>query len=312
MKLLIAICTASLSLAACAGVAQDDGHFQSGPRPADRSSPFPDDKWVGESGTDTRCGDKALSLAPTAHEGFHPNPDDPITVDFVEFDRSPRRRGFNPVPGLERMPFGSSMFGPWDVGGTGPDDPFAGRSGKILSGTSLRTALHRLVLGTRLQVVFEGTLDLKLAVDVRSPSSEEEAIEILKSICKANGLDFIQDDNVIIIKKRPIDEMPANVVAVEDGRFNVLFENHGFVSAILETANVSRAQVFVPSELSRPLGAPQPRYNTNQTINLNLKNATPEEILRELARLGGMEIEVIALENAAPGFEWGYKFSYKQ
>ncbi|MCB9894852.1 MAG: hypothetical protein H6839_10405 [Planctomycetes bacterium] len=291
MKLLIAGCAvAALNLAACASA-------------PDVAGPDYD--------SSARFADVARTSPLASNEEFSPRPGEPITVDFLEKRLPP---GFNPVKGLERMPFGRGMFGPWDVGGTGPNDTGAPGRFRTLSdvehetlGEKLGWVLAPVLRGTGLQVIFEDdTSDVRVHAAAQVPAdgfTRAEALSIVRSICDDADLDCIVGENVVLIRKRPPHIVPGSI----DGLFDVAFTQVALVDAILETANVTHQQVFVPAILSQPT-----KRDATKKVSLTATGVTPDYILRELARLGDMDIEVIALEDAAPGFEQGYMFKYKK
>lgn len=108
-------------------------------------------------------------------------------------------RGFNPVPGLERMPFGYSAFGAWDVGGTGPDDP-ASRPAERFVSRDLHTVVHYISLRSGLRVIVEAIPNLKLSVGIPKPSNRAEALAVLRAICQAHQLQYVEDGEYIILK----------------------------------------------------------------------------------------------------------------
>ncbi|MCB9894773.1 MAG: type II secretion system protein GspD [Planctomycetes bacterium] len=184
----------------------------------------------------------------------------------------------------------------------------------------LHTVMHYIALRSGLQIIVEGQVDVKLTVMFRDVDPKSA----IQSICKANKLDYIEDGQVIIIKRRPQEEALANVVNGEiEGRFNVNFESHELVTAILEVANVTHAQVFVPATLSqKETKTPQTPDDQDKgtevvtkvqsrKISMYMREAKPEQILRRLAELGDMEIEPITLDDSAPGQDQGFRFAYK-
>lgn len=296
MKPLLAT-VAMLLLAACASAPEpthpdanslSDGRFTSGPRG--------DEPQVGDG---PRVGHAMLESAP--------DPDEPITIDFVSKGVRP---GYNPVAGLEAMPFGGGMFGPWDIGGPGGE---SGLEHEILDfrGRDIHTAMHYIALRSNLQIIMEGDISLAGPIYVRVPADatpRDRAILVLKSICKANKLDYILDGNVVIIKRRPAESSLAHVVLSElEGRFNVGFEDHEVVAAIMEVATVTKTQVFVPAQRANEAAQLEP-----VKVSLHMRAAIPERILGRLAELGGMEIEQVTLEDSVDGAGVGYKFKYRE
>lgn len=245
---------------------------------------------------------------PTASgEEFAPDPNRPVTVDFT----SRRLRAvFSPVPGLEPMPFGSGMHGPWDVD---PDSPAVEgvRQSRIPRG-DLHTTLHYIALKSGLQIIVQEGIDLQLTIDFSFPEGvdpKDRAREIIHSIAKANKLDIIEDGDVIILKERLQDKSVPCVTRSEfDGRYNAEFENHDLVEAIMETARVTHTDVFFPV-------TPQDQSEKSEDvvrwkrISLSVKDATTDHIMRELARLGDMTIDVSVISDDAriPGYQFNYK-----
>ena len=149
-------------------------------------------------------------------------------------------------------------------------------------------------------------------------AASAEAIAAIQTVCKASKLDFIQDGDVIIIKKRPLETPLAKWTFGDvDGTYNVVFEDQELFSAILEVANAMNVQVFLPAR--RPEDDDEDAGGTSggpifdiPKVTLTMKKSTPEEILRELARLGNMDIEVIPLNEDDPSQGIGYKFDWKK
>jgi hypothetical protein len=234
------------------------------------------------------------------------DPNQPVIVDFV--GRQPNR-GWNPVPGLAPMPFGGGMFGPWDTG-EGPGALDADGQMDFVR-RDLHTVMHYIALRSDLQIIVEGEVGETLLTSVRLPQgnlTRAEALAILQSICKANKLDYIEDGNVVIIKKRPQDLSLAHVVLSElDGHYNVSFEDHELVAAIMEVATVTKTQVFVPALQPSGDDVIEP-----VKVTLQMRAALPERILRKLAELGDLEIEQVALKDSVEGAGVGYKFKYRE
>ena len=204
---------------------------------------------------------------------FKPNPEDPITVDFVRKD--------------------------------------------------LHTVMHYIALRSGLQIIVQGEISVELTVMFR----EVDPKEAIQSICKANKLDMVEDGIVIIIKERPQDILQANVVkGLVDpaNRFNVNFESHELVAAIMEVARVTGIQVLLPSvppseDNNQPRdpeeeGAGVERVTEIQQrkISMHMREALPENILQRLADLGDLDAEPVNLEEIEPGVEnIGWRFKYK-
>jgi type II secretory pathway component GspD/PulD (secretin) len=209
-------------------------------------------------------------LSAQDEQPFKPNPEDPITVDFVQKD--------------------------------------------------LHTVMHYIALRSGLQIIVEGEVNVKLTVMFRDVIPRDA----IQSICKANKLDFIEDGSVIIIKRRPQEAALANVVKGEiEGRFNVNFESHELVAAIMEVASVTRAQVFVPAvppqdQDQAPRRGDDEEEQTRRVIQIQerkisiyMREALPSMILKRLAELGDLIFEEKAIDNAVPGADVGYEFKYR-
>src|SRR5688572_30837792 len=115
MKRLLA--ATALLLAACATQESADTPLGVHCDSACRFACSSDDEYPGlASNVSSENVGTEAALAPELDSG------QPITIDFV--NKQPiagwkRVPGLDPVPGLERMPFGRGMFGPWDA--EGPD-----------------------------------------------------------------------------------------------------------------------------------------------------------------------------------------------
>src|SRR5690606_28832315 len=84
----------------------------------------------------------------------------------------------------------------------------------------IHTVMHYIGLRSNLDIIVEGTIDVVLTIIHRNVDPRD----VIRSICKANKLDYIEDGTSIIIKARPQDTSLANVVKGElEGRYNVNF-----------------------------------------------------------------------------------------
>jgi type II secretory pathway component GspD/PulD (secretin) len=215
-------------------------------------------------------------LAQDAEE-FEPDPEEPITIDFVQKD--------------------------------------------------LHTVMHYIALRSGLQIIVEGDVDKKLTVMFRKVKPRDA----IQSICKANKLDYIEDGNVIIVKLRPQELSLAHVVKGElvpgpgePERFNVSFESHELVAAIMEVATVTKTQVLVPAvqqpaQPDTPQGSEEEEQGTERVldiqarkISIHMREQLPKRILARLAELGDLIFEEVTLEDSVQGATVGYKFTYKQ
>jgi len=193
------IICAILALAALAVAACSSKPTRTGPS-YDTSSRFVD---MGDADADADARENP--------EGHIVDPNRPITVDFT--DKNPRG-GFNPVPGLEPMPFGESMFGGWGIGGAmipatpgarvgaGGMDFAKGKRGVSFVKKPLHTVLRYIAAGSdRLQTITEEDAGEMLITCIlpQGPYTTDEAATLIESICKANALDFVRDGNVVIV-----------------------------------------------------------------------------------------------------------------
>lgn len=218
------------------------------------------------------------------------------------------RLGFNPVPGLERMPFGDSMFGPWDVGGVGPDDPPSANGERFFPGNDLHTAMHCIALRTGLQIIVEHDRNLKLPVGFEVPTTKSEAIELIQSICKACKLDYVQDGDVIIVKRRPWEQPLARwTLGDVEGTFNIFMEDVELVAAVMEVAVAFKVQIFFPASLSDEPDQNKVERTQKLRITLDLRNATADKALRKLAQLGDLELKVEQDENGVSVYIFSLK-----
>lgn len=178
MRASILVLAAVISIAGCAGAPERHSQTDFTLRPADAVS--------ADSVVDPET---PISQRPLEHNSNSP----------MNAVHRASRSGFNPVPGLERMPFGYSAFGTWDVGGTGPDDP-ASRPAERFISRDLHTAVHYIALHSGLRVIVEGVHNLKLSVGITTPSNRAEALAVLQAICEAHQLKYLEDGEYIILK----------------------------------------------------------------------------------------------------------------
>ena len=176
-------------------------------------------------------------------------------------------------------------------------------------GKSLHTVMHYIALRSGLQIIVEGEVEVKLTVMFRDVSPKDA----IQSICKANNLDYIEDGDVIIIKRRPVVDAPSHVEKSQEAAlYNVSFEEHELVAAIIEVATVTKTQVFVPAVRSSPESSPEAEDESRmievqaKKITLYMTLATPDQILRRLAEIGELDIELVESETGS-----SYKFTYR-
>jgi hypothetical protein len=224
----------------------------------------------------------------------------------------PRR----PVMVGDPMPFGDSMFGPWRTG-LEPDPSFPRAVGRFtvepVTVDFVGMSLHMVLR----YIAARG--GLVLAIDTRAPDPRVTVMfrdvdpkEAIRTLCKANKLDLVEEGSVWIIRARPADELPVNVTKGDfDGHYHVDFDEQEIVVAIMQVARVTGAQVLIPSvwhDADDEEDEAHVLRIQEQPITLSVRNATPDHILRELARLGNMDIEVIVAEGDQPA----YKFKYRK
>lgn len=100
----------------------------------------------------------------------------------------------------------------------------------------IHTVMHYIALRAGLQISVEGSVNITLTVMFRNVDPKEA----IKSLCKSNKLDYIEDGQFIIIKARQQTTKLANVVRGEyKDRFNATFELHPLVQAINEVAQIT-------------------------------------------------------------------------
>lgn len=171
----------------------------------------------------------------------------------------------------------------------------------------IHTVMHYIALRAGLQITVEGSINITLTVMFRDVDPKEA----IKSLCKSNKLDYIEDGKFIIIKARQQDTKLANVVKGElADRFNVTFELHPLVQAINEVAHITQNDASVPAAPSEDLqtpgggtpgtpggggsdaGAQFTERIRERQVSMYMREATPEDIMNRLATLGGMKLSV--------------------
>lgn len=184
----------------------------------------------------------------------------------------------------------------------------------------IHTVMHYIALRSGLQIIVEGTIDAELTVMYRKVLPKDA----IRSICKANELEFVEDGTFIIIKKRQSTTGLANVVKGDaEGRFNVAFESQELVAAIMEVAKVTQTPVFVPTvpEMNQPEGPnPGPQGEGGPTtdderrgqdrvqriqerrVSMYMRNAEPGDILKRLADVGALIVK-----KEADGYYFNYQ-----
>lgn len=175
----------------------------------------------------------------------------------------------------------------------------------------IHTLMHYLALRAELQIIVEGDVDQRVGVDfcIGEELTKGKAVEVIQSICKACKLDYIEDGNVIIVKRRPVERPLARwTLGDVDGTFNIFMEDVGLVAAIMEVAVAFKVQVFFPAIRPGDTDGARLGPTLQVGITLELKNATADQALRKLAELGDLELEVEKDETDQPI----YLFSYKE
>lgn len=185
----------------------------------------------------------------------------------------------------------------------------------------IHTVMHYIALRSGLQIIVEGVIDVKLTVMYRKVLPKDA----IRSICKANELEYVEDGAFIIIKKRQQAGGLANVVNGEvEGRYHVAFESQELVQAIMEVAKVTRTQVYIPTLPEEPAsgggtGQPTPvpsgggteggeqRAETRvqriqkRNISMFMRDADPDSIMERLAEVGGL-----LFKKKADGYHFEY------
>lgn len=176
----------------------------------------------------------------------------------------------------------------------------------------IHVVMHYIGLRSGLNITVEGSITIKLTVIYRNVKPKQA----IKHICESNELLYVENGPFIYIKTKPGGRSPqANVVeaAGKPGRFNVSFETHELVAAIMETARATGVNAFVPATLSEGPRATSTEEMERQArviesmrqrrISMFMREATPDDIFNRLAQLGDM--------NLAPDKAQGYRFIYK-
>ncbi|MCC6572647.1 MAG: hypothetical protein IT462_02545 [Planctomycetes bacterium] len=176
----------------------------------------------------------------------------------------------------------------------------------------LHIVMHYIGLRSGLNITVEGSIAMKLTVIYRNVKPKQA----IRSICESNELLYVENGNFIYIKSKPGGRSPqANVVeaAGKPGRFNVTFESHELIAAIMETAKVTGTNAFVPATINQ--GGP-PASNTQdlalqaqllesmarRKVSVYMREATPADIFGRLKDLGGMNLE----KDTSKGFVFSY------
>jgi type II secretory pathway component GspD/PulD (secretin) len=200
----------------------------------------------------------------------------------------------------------------------------------------LRKDIHivMLFIGNRsgLNINVDSSVNRNITVIYRN----ERPRDIIRSLCQANKLDMIEDGNVIIIRDRTQASTLANVVrsrqALDDtgepededqphrrGRFNVNFESHELVQAIMEVARETGTQAAVPSVSPEETRDTEDEAEAVRTImevqrrlvSLYMVDVTPDVIMRRLASLGNMTISESTTVGADGQEKVLYEFAYR-
>lgn len=187
----------------------------------------------------------------------------------------------------------------------------------------VQTVMHYIALRSGLNIILDGAINTKLTIMFR----ETLPRDVIRQICNANELDFIEDGNSIIIKRRKQETGLANVVKGDEaGKYHVSFEQQELVAAIMEVARVTNTQALVPTQPQpqNPTPTPTPEGEPKKTegqeqkegariqsiqqrkISMYLRDADPETIMRRLAEVG----DLLLREGSNP--KDGYFFLYRE
>ncbi|MCC7510542.1 MAG: type II secretion system protein GspD [Planctomycetes bacterium] len=188
----------------------------------------------------------------------------------------------------------------------------------------IHTVMHYIALRSGLQISVEGSVKVELTVMYRDVDPKEA----IRSLCKSNKLDYIEDGKFIIIKARPQDTKLANVVKGEQpGRYNVMFELHPLVQAINEVASITESDAYVPAappeDLEQPGGSGGffpgggsgggsgiEEKIRERKVSMYMREASPREIMERLAALGGMKIKIVERDAGDGTKRMGFEFEY--
>lgn len=208
--------------------------------------------------------------------------------------------------GVEPMPFGRSMFGPWDVGPAGAAGravpwPSTGLDLVIIVGEELEESgphdvveidltrgdshvnWHVLGLRTSYQLVVETSALVCRATVPRRVT----AARLLHEVCSQNNLALELDGRFAFIR-RAIQIIPESRESAlgASPRFSGEFAGSDAVGAIMETAKVSKTQAFIPAFAGESSLPPFSR------IRFQFTNCTADTILRKIAEQAGLNVEV--------------------
>lgn len=226
-------------------------------------------------------------------------------VEVLAGDRSNARSGIAP------MPFGRSMFGPWDVEPRGMRSSIpAARSDRHVvapafeessdddmwfSRSSLHTVLHYVAMQTGLNLIMQGDIDSQVTAAVPASMSLERGIAGVRTFCEICGLDFEYDGDVVIIREFP----EPTLVIRAPGLYSVEFNADKLLDAIRDVVAMTGARVLVPLRLMEL--RPQPQ------VSLQMNDGTPEAILARLAELSDMDLEYVTGEGVKPAYVFKYR-----
>lgn len=224
-------------------------------------------------------------------------------VEVFAFGRLNARSGIAP------MPFGRSIFGPWDVDPriatgslpeTWPDRlvvvPASGDSTDYqrFSASSLHTVLHYVALQSGLNIIVQGDIDTLVTAAIQRSMTLEQGLAGIRTICEACGLDFLCDGENVIIREFP----ESKLVVRAPGLYSVEFNAHTLLDAIRDVVAMTGARVLVPLRLMQL--RPQPQ------VSLQMNDGTPVAILSRLAELSDMDLEYVTGDQPA------YRFKYRK
>ena len=177
----------------------------------------------------------------------------------------------------------------------------------------IHTVMHYIGLRSGLNITVEGNIKMRLTVIYRNVKPRNA----LRSICESNALQYIENGPFIYIKTPATKTRLANVTeGSEPGRYNVNFNSHALVQAIMETASVTRTEVAVPAVIGGTSPAPGDDGDAKlvdtvreRKISLYMRDATPDQILTRLKDLGDMRWKLDADKKELP--RPPYFFDYK-
>lgn len=137
---------------------------------------------------------------------------------------------------------------------------------------------------------------------------DRKALDIAREACKQHGYYIVVEEVRWRVRKAALSDDGKVTAETTAGRYRAEFAGTGHIRAIMTIAKATETEVFVPTlpeEPGKPPRAEQRGAPVIETpVKLTVRYATPDYLLREIARQAGMTVE---FDPESGGYTFGGK-----